>query len=158
MGMWRGGFGPEPEAAVSVAWVTVDAAQVLGVMPPDDVTGYEAWLVSYPAKAGRLAALTSQVLAEFRAGIATNPVNVLDRDVTKLPETCIRYCDTLVLFYLKVEMKAVISSGEMLAIEKAEIFLRQLFYSHFVVAADGGAGATPSYVTGLERAERMLEG
>lgn len=143
---------------MAVAWVTVDAAQVLGVMPPVDVPVYEAWLVSYPAKVGRLAALTSQVLAEFRAGIATNPANVLDPDEAKLPETCIRYCDTLVLFYLKVEMKAEISAGEMLAIEKAEIFLRQLFYSHFVVAADGGAGPTPSYETELERAERSLEG
>ena len=143
---------------MAVAWVTVDAAQVLGVLSPVDLPGYNAWIAAHPDRAGRLAALTNQVRAEFRAGIATNPANVLDPDETKLPETCVRYCDMLVIFYLKVEMWATLSGGEILAIEKAEIFLRQLFYSHFVVAADDAGGRSPSYVVGVERAARMLEG
>jgi hypothetical protein len=142
---------------MAVAWITVDEAQVLGVMSPVDLPGYNAWIAANPGRAGRLAALTSQVRAEFRAGIATNPVNVLDPDETKLPETCVRYCDMLVIFYLKVEMWATLSGGELMAIEKAEIFLRQLFYSHFVVAADEAGGRSPSYEADVERTERVLE-
>jgi hypothetical protein len=49
-------------------------------MPSDVGTAYGAWLASHPEKAGRLAAVVGQVLADFRTGLSANPhVRVDDR-------------------------------------------------------------------------------
>lgn len=143
---------------MSLTWVTVDNAQVLGAMSVETVTLHQNWLAAHPEKAGRLAQIIASVVSEFRSGIATNPANVMDPDPGKLPDSCIRYCDTLIIFELKVEMNAAISDAEMLATGKAEIFLRQIYYSHFVVAGDDTATASPSYGPAAEQATRRLEG
>ena len=61
-------------------WIEFSEAYVIGAMPSDVGTAYGAWLVAHPAKAGRLAAVVGQVLADFRSGLSANPhVRVDDR-------------------------------------------------------------------------------
>jgi len=74
-----------------------------------------------------------------------------------LPLACVRHCDALILYQLKVEIGASVADVEMLTINKAEIFLRQLYYSHFLVGAEGGEVASPSYGRPAERPERRLD-
>ena len=88
-------------------WITVNEAYVLGAMPASVRLAYEAWLTTYPGKAGRLAALTSGVVSDFREGLRREGVEVLDANAAALPERCVRHAGAFVYFHLGVEMEAV---------------------------------------------------
>ncbi len=137
-------------------WVVLDAAQVLKDFPTDLKPYYDKWVAEHPDKAGRLAEITQRTVAEFRDAIASNPANQLDPDTTKVPESCLRSAETIVLFNLMMEMGQSIKEEAQESMTRAEIFLRQIGYKHFLTTADATGGPTPLYVVLAEHAPRAL--
>jgi hypothetical protein len=83
---------------------------------------------------------------------------VLDADTSKLPQTCVRYCEEICLFEIATEMGAALSPGELQAVGKAEIFLRYMYSGRFLLTGTSGGG-TPSYEAEVEAREaRSLDG
>jgi hypothetical protein len=140
-------------------WVTVDETRVLGALSASQLQLYQGWIVQYPAKATRVAEIIANLVMEFRAAIEANPQNYLDPDLAKLPQSCVRYCETLILFDLCSEMGASISEADIMAIGKAEVFLRLMFSGRFyITGGDGSNAPSPSYETGVERDVRTVDG
>ena len=140
-------------------WITVDEARVLGALSASQRQLYEGWIVQYPEKATRVDEIISNLVMEFRAAIEANPQNYLDPDLSKLPQSCVRYCETLILFDLCSEMGASVSEAEIMAIGKAEVFLRLMFSGRFyITGGDGSNGPSPSYTTGGDRGMRTVDG
>lgn len=140
-------------------WVTVDETRVLGALSASQRQLYQGWLVQYPEKATRVAQIISNLVMEFRAAIEANPQNYLHPDLSKLPQSCVRHCETLILFDLCSEMGAPIPDSELMAIGKAEVFLRLMFSGQFyVTGGDASTAPTPTYGTGGERSARTLDG
>lgn len=140
-------------------WITIDRARVLGALSASRRQMYEGWIVQYPEKADRVDEIIANLVMEFRSGIEANPLNYLDPDEAKLPQSCVRYCETLITFHLCGEMGATVSEAELLTVQKAEIYLRYLFTGRFfITGGDGSNAPTPSYVAAVVRAARELEG
>ena len=140
-------------------WITVDKARVLGALSAARRQTYEGWIVQYPEKATRVDGIIANLVMSFRAAIETNPQNYLDPDLAKLPQSCLRYCETLILFDLCSEMGGTISDAEMMAISKAEIFLRMMFTGEFyITGGDASHWPSPSYEPCVERAARTVDG
>ena len=140
-------------------WITVDKDRVLGALSANERQLYEGWIVQYPAKATRVEEIIGNLVMEFRAGIEANPLNYLDPDLSKLPQSCVRYCETLILFDLCSEMGATIGQAEILAISKAEVFLRMMFTGRFyITGGDASKAPSPSYEAGVERTARTICG
>ena len=125
-------------------WVAITPAVVLAALPVGDAAAYAAWIASYPAKDGRLAEIVTGIVDEFRAGLATNPANVLDEDTTKIPSACVRHALALVRYALLSEMQSVtLTTHDDSAMIRSEVFLRMLFQGHF--DAGGSGDNLPSY-------------
>ena len=140
-------------------WITVDKARVLGALSANQRQLYEGWIIRYPEKATRVDDIISNLVMEFRAAIEANPQNYLDPDLSKLPQSCVRYCETLILFDLCSEMGAEISDAEMMAISKAEVFLRMMFTgSFYITGGDASKVPSPSYEPSVVRQARSVDG
>ena len=87
-------------------WITVDEAYVLGAMPGTLRTAYNTWILSHPTKAGRLAAVISGIVADFREGLRREAVETLSGNAAALPERCVRHAAAFVYFHIGVEMDA----------------------------------------------------
>ena len=93
---------------------------------------------NYPAKDARLAEIVTGIVDEFRAGLATNPANVLDADATKIPNACVRHAIALVRYSLLTEMQSVtLTTHDDSAMIRSEVFLRMLFQGHFDAGGSG---------------------
>ena len=136
-------------------WIALNEATVLADFPTGLKPQYDAWLVANPAKAGRLAEITANTVAEFRSAIVTDPANILDPDRAKLPENCIRSAEVIVIETLKTEMGQALSTADEQAMTRAEIFLRQIGYGHLSIQ-DETHEPTPSYTTEIKHTERAL--
>ena len=140
-------------------WVTVDEARVLGALSASQRQLYQGWIVQYPEKATRVAEIIGNLVMEFRAALEANPQNYLVPDLEKLPQSCVRYCETLILSDLCTEMGAAISQVQLMAIEKAEIFLRMMFSGRFyITGGDASNAPSPWYVAGIRREARRMDG
>ena len=140
-------------------WITIDRARLLGALSAARRQMYEGWVIQYPDKAGRVDEIIANLVMEFRSGIEANPMNYLDPDRAKLPQSCVRYCEMLILFHLCGEMGSTVTEAELLTVQKAEIFLRYMYSGRFyITGGDGTLGPSPSYETDVERAARMMEG
>ena len=140
-------------------WVTVDEARVLGALSASQRQLYQGWIVQYPEKATRVAEIIANLVMEFRAAIEANPQNFLDPDLAKLPQSCVRYCETLIMFDLCSEMGATIPEAELMAIGKAEVFLRLMFSGKFyITGGDGSNAPSPWYAAGGARRARTVDG
>ncbi len=140
-------------------WIRIDTDRIVGAMSSTRLQIYQGWLVQNPEKAARVDELIDFVVMEFRTGIASNPVNYLDPDRRKLPESCVRYCETLIMFQLCTEMGAALTAAELVAIQKAEIFLRLMFTrGFFFTVGDGSQLPTPSYAGAPGRNARVAVG
>ncbi len=126
-------------------WYTVDSAHMLGVMSVQAVTYYESWLKLMPQKAGRLDEITAGVVSEFRAALLSNPLNVLEPDVRKLPQPCVRYAETLVIGALYREMDKPLSEVEQSQVIRAEITLRTFYTRALQVTVQDKGSGFPSY-------------
>ncbi len=124
-------------------WIPVNEALALADFPTDIRQPYDQWLTDNPDKAGRLAELIANTRAEFRDALAGNPINVLDPDPEKVPQSCIRSLLALVFFQLQVEMGLSVSEERQQAMTRADLFLRQIAYQHFV-ARPSGVNREPS--------------
>ena len=70
-----------------------------------------------------------------------------------------RYCETLILSDLCTEMGAAISQAELMAIEKAEVFLRMMFSGRFyITGGDASNAPSPWYVARVRREARRMGG
>ncbi len=140
-------------------WIRIDRDRITSAMSATRIQIYQGWLFQNPDKVARVDELIALVVMEFRTGIASYPSNYLDPDRSKLPETCVRYCETLIMFQLCTEMGATLTQAELIAIQKAEIFLRLMFTrGFFFTVGDGSQLPTPSYTRGRARDSRQVAG
>ena len=133
-------------------WITFDAAHVLGAMPVDLAQSYEYWIQANPEKEARFAQLITEVVSEFRGALGTNPRNEIDPDPDKLPMSCARHAELLVIARLRYELGQVMYEGDVQYVIRAEIFLRQLYVSRVPLEpGDEDAKGWPTYTAPDER-------
>ncbi|MBP7831278.1 MAG: hypothetical protein KA248_15325 [Kiritimatiellae bacterium] len=139
-------------------WVALNEALILTDFPTELRPLYDAWLVEHPDKAGRLAAIIANTAAEIRALVASNPVNQLDEDESKIPLSLLRQAETMIFFTLCMEMGVSVAPEANQSMIRAEITLRTLVYGRYLVTSgiiEGGP--SPRYNPEPERpAERTL--
>ena len=124
-------------------WIELGEGYVLGAMPSDVGAAYASWIAAKPEKAGRLAVIVGQVLADFRTGLSANPNVVMDADETKLEVRCVPHALATVVYHLMMEMGLSINMSGMTAFNNAQVYLRRLYTSDEVLA--GAVSASPSY-------------
>jgi len=101
-------------------WITVDRTRVLAALSAARLQIYQGWIVQYPEKEDRVDEIIANLVMEFRSAIEANPLNALDSDTSKLPQSCVRYCESLIVFQLSSEIGAVVTDAELVTIQKAE--------------------------------------
>jgi len=127
-------------------WITANEALILADFPTDLQPAYDQWMVDHPDKAGRLAEIVTATRAEFRDALAVNPANVLDPDEEKIPQSCTRALQALVVFQIETEMGHSVSEERQQAMTRADLFLRQIAYQHFSARPTGAQREpTPAY-------------
>ncbi|MBP7830685.1 MAG: hypothetical protein KA248_12285 [Kiritimatiellae bacterium] len=124
-------------------WIALTEELILADFPSELRPLYDDWLVENPTKADRLASIIANTAAEIRALIASNPVNQLDEDETKIPLSLLRQAETLIYFTLSMEMGVSIAPEANQAMIRAEITLRTLVYGRYLVSG-GSAEDQPS--------------
>ncbi len=140
-------------------WIRIDKDRIMNAMSPARSQTYQGWLIQNPSKESRVEEIIAFLVMEFRTGIASNALNYLDPDRNKLPESCVRYCETLIMFQVCTEMGAPVTQAELVAIQKAEIFLRLMFTrGFFFTVGDGSQLPTPSYAGSPGRNARVAVG
>ena len=140
-------------------WITLDESAVTAHLPTDLAGAYQSWLAANPDKAGRLAELTANTVAEFRDNIRTNPVNTLDEDPTKIPQSCVRHAESIICFQLAMEMGVDLDTEGNQSMTRADIFLRQISFKRFTTkGGDGAESASPAYSVPTVSALRALPG
>ncbi|NOU36238.1 MAG: hypothetical protein HOO88_05670 [Kiritimatiellaceae bacterium] len=117
---------------------------VESVMSAPLLAAYRQWLLDNPQKQGRLAAIIQQTAAEFRSAIQANGLPLSDDRATALPESCLRYAQTTILFELKKEIGLTMSESENAAAIRADVFLRGIWTGAIPATLDGSI-ASPSY-------------
>lgn len=138
-------------------WVKIDRIRIVNAMPEGLRAAYDAWIVAHPEKLARVDGIVANLVMEFRTGIQANAENELDADTTTLPQSCVRHCETLCMFDLALEMGAAISGDELVAISKAEIFLRYMFSGRFfMTGGDVIVEPSPRYGAAWTRETRVL--
>ncbi len=125
-------------------YTPITTEYVAAIMSSDLLSAYQAWLVSHPDKAGRLAVIIQQTAAEFRSAIQANGLPLSDDRETALPESCLRHAQTTILFELKKEIGITMSESENAAAVRADVFLRGIWNGIIPVTADP-ASQSPSY-------------
>jgi hypothetical protein len=127
-------------------WIILVEATVTAHLPTDLHAEYLTWLTAHPDKAGRLAELTANVVAEFRDNIRSNPGNTLDPDAAKIPQSCLRHAESIIFFQLAMEMGVDLDTEGNQSMTRADIFLRQITYKRFTTSGGEQAeGPSPSY-------------
>lgn len=140
-----------------MAWITLDESRVLADFPTDLLPTYQTWVADHPDKAGRLAQIISQIVAEFRDAISTNPASTLDPIKSKIPESCVRSAEVLIWGTLQIEMGVKMSSDDSQAMTRAEILLRQVGYGKFNTGTNASTNpASPRTGSRREQPERAL--
>jgi len=138
-------------------WITFDKDHVLDSMSVDLAQAYDWWVQANPQKEARFEQLIAAVVSEFRAALGTNSRNVIDPDAGKLPMSCARHAELLIISRLRFEMGQVFYDGDVQYIIRAEIFLRQLAVSRVPLEAEPAGPGNPTYVSqGLDGEERSL--
>jgi hypothetical protein len=116
-------------------------------MPTDMAVLYQAWLDANPSKVNRLAEIVAETVLTFRTAVESQPSNVMDPDLTKIPVTGFRHAQNLVLFTLGMEM-GIDFAPEVYSLNvQANIWLRMVGTGKLKALADetvAGEG-TPSY-------------
>ena len=138
-----------------MTWVTFSEAFVLGAMPTEIRSAYDAWLSANPAKADRFGEIIDSVVADFRTGLAANPSMVMDDETDTLPERCVQHALTVVFYHLMLEMGLSVNMSAQTAFINAQVYMRQLYKSDAVVDRES-VGDTPSYSTDDEQPVRLL--
>ena len=126
-------------------WVEITVEGVIKRLPTDVKARYDAWLVSYPDKAGRLAEITANTIREFRDNIKSVPKNYWHEDETYLPQSAVRHVDTIIVFTLAMEMGLPIDTAGIGARYAADIFLRQILMGRYTTTTEEGGEGTPRY-------------
>lgn len=126
-------------------WVEITVEGVISRMPTDVKARYDAWLVSYPDKANRLAEITANTIREFRDNIKSVPKNYWHEDETYLPQSAVRHVDTIIVFTLSMEMGLPIDTAGIGARYAADIFLRQILMGRYTTTTEKGGEGTPRY-------------
>jgi hypothetical protein len=120
---------------MAVTWIVVDAAYVLGAMPTALRAEYDAWLVANPAKAGRLAAIVSGVVAGFRDCLNRDPSVDVSTSASYLADHCTRHAVIISCYLVALEMGTVLGLDMQLAYAESEKYLRWLRNAVYGVAA-----------------------
>ena len=136
-------------------WISITTAYVLSVLPVAEKDAYLVWVASYPDKAGRLQETTTAVVDEFRAGLVTNPANVLDADPAALPNACARHAATIIRYALLTEMGSEMTAHNDSLMIRAEVFLRMLYQGKFNIES-GVDGPSPRYAPPDNRTRKEI--
>jgi len=126
-------------------WVELTEAEVSDAMPTDMVAAYEAWLVAYPEKVGRLAELTTETVAVCRTAVQSGSPWALDPDETKVPTSGFRHMINTVIFNLGMEMSFEFVSDFYSLVTRADIWLRGVQIGSITGPAADGTLPSPSY-------------
>lgn len=143
-------------------WVQLTQAVAEGAMPTASVSAnsleaaYDAWLLADPAKAGRLSEIRLNILARVRDAILTNRANTVPDDRETIPRSCVQASLDLIWHALAMEMGIDISSSGSQAMIRADLFIRQIAYGHFVVENQDGGAPSPSFVNPAASQGRRL--
>jgi hypothetical protein len=114
------------------------------VMSANLLSSYQQWLLDNPQKQGRLTSIIQQTAAEFRSAIQANGLPLSDERENALPESCLRYAQTTILFELKKEIGITMSESENAAAIRADVFLRGI-WTGIIPATLDGSSSSPSY-------------
>ena len=128
-------------------WITVNLERIVSLMSATRRGQYNNWLDSDPTAEDRAAGQVANIVAEFRSALASNPQNDLDPDISKLPQTCIRYADVVALSAVYQMVGVSFTKAEADSMSKAEIFLRLMYTSRLLLTGGGEEeySGTPSY-------------
>ena len=138
-------------------WIVLDEPTVTAHLPSDLAAEYAAWLLAHPDKAGRLAEIVANTVAEVRDTIRGNPANTLDADPTKIPQSCVRHAENIVFFQLAMEMGLDIDTEGNQSMTRADIFLRQISFKRFqTTGGDGATTPSPHYTVPERSTSRVL--
>lgn len=116
---------------------------------------YEAWLLADTAKADRLSEIRLNIIARVRDAILTNRANTVPEDTETIPRSCVQATLDLLWHALAMEMGLDISTAGSQAMIRADLFIRQIAYGHFVVENQDSA-PSPSYVNPSATAARQF--
>ena len=137
-------------------WVALTEADVTAAMPTDMAAMYDAWIVTYPEKEGRLGALTLEAVAACRTAVQSGSPAALDDDETKVPTTGYRHMINTVLFNLGTEMSFEFMQDFYSLVTRADIWLRAVQIGSITIPPADGVLPSPSYGA-PEESERALE-
>jgi hypothetical protein len=114
-------------------------------MPTDFEDVYQAWLVSNPAKATRLASIVAGVVRMFRSAVKAQVGYDPDTDTTTVPDAALLHAQNLVLFELGMEMGVKMEPQVYNLYTQANVWLRMVAGGAIQIEeGDAGVG-TPSY-------------
>ena len=137
-------------------WVVFNADLLMADFPTDLRPIYESWVLQHPDKADRLAMVIENTRSEFRDSILNNPENTLNEDEITIPESCVRSAETIVFYYLMMEMGISIKAEAQQSMTRAEMFLRQISYKHFRTTGASADESSPHYMVPNVTPERMI--
>lgn len=126
-------------------WVALTEADVTVAMPTDMAAMYEAWIVTYPEKEGRLGNLTLEAVAACRTAVQSGSPAALDADETKIPTTGYRHMINTVLFNLGTEMNFEFMQDFYSLVTRADIWLRAVQIGSISIPPADGVLPSPSY-------------
>ena len=135
-------------------WTQFDVAAVREAMPTDMAVLYSSWLDANPTKSTRLAGIVAEILARFRATVATVPDLVMDAAIDTIPTSGFRHALNLAIFTLGMEMGVEFAPEVSGPVNRADVWLRMVA-SGAVKPVGMAAVGTPSYVA-REVGERAI--
>ena len=128
-------------------WVSVTPKSIATEMPNDVWSQWQTLLTTKPSDELWLYEMLSSTVQEFRDAIATNPLNSLDPDTTKIPASCLRPLVILFTNAMLNELGADVTPERRQSAIRAEMFLRQISYNRFSVQSPDAPASSnsPSY-------------
>ena len=142
-------------------WVSLTQAAALEAMPTAVAasgnmrTAYETWIAADPSKSGRLSEIRLNAVARVRDAILSNRANTVLEDVEAIPRSTVQSALDLIWHALAMEMGLDISTAGSQAMIRADLFVRQIAYGHFVVE-DEDSMPSPSMQIPAVSATRAL--
>ena len=142
-----------------MAWIAITQEMLLNSMSEDLRLQYSQWIQD-PQKQENMAFIVNNTTSEFRTAIGNNPSNILGPAGT-IPDSCARHAINIIIGTMLMQFDAQLSPEARNAMEKADIFLRQVGYGKYKMEPGGDAGSvslpTPRYsLDPAEQPERAL--
>ena len=142
-----------------MAWIAITQEMVQASMSEDLLLLFSEWLED-PQKQEYFSFLLNNTTNEFRVAISNNPANILGPAGT-IPDSCARHAVNIIIGTILMQFSQTLTPEARNAMEKADIFLRQVGYGKYRMEPGGeggaGSGTTPYYGAGpFDREEKVL--